>query len=106
MAPAQGLPPPLPPHHAKTTSKITASPYFGKRLSPAQALSGCTRKGSSGTLMSGTTGMSMSSVFNLKDALQCVQMLLCIARHILISEKPNMQAPKLNEQPDSSFHEQ
>lgn len=56
--------------------------------------------------MSGTTGMSMSSVFNLKDALQCVQMLLCIARHILISEKPNMQAPKLNEQPDSSFHEQ
>ncbi len=82
MAPAQSLPPPVPPNHAKTTSKITASSYSGDRLSPAQALSGFARKGSSGTLFSGTTGRSMSSVFKLKHALQRLQTLLCIAHSI------------------------
>ena len=86
MAPAQSLPPPVPLNHPKTTAKITASTYSGERLSPAQAFSGFARKGSSGTLMSGTTGRSMSSVFKLKDTLQRLQMLLCIARSIQTSE--------------------
>ena len=86
MAPAQSLPPPVPLNHPKTTAKITASTYSGERLSPAQAFSGFARKGSSGTLMSGTTGRSMSPVFKLKDALQRLQMLLCIARSIQTSE--------------------
>ncbi len=74
----QSLPPPVPPNHAKTP----ASPYSGEKLSPAQALSGFARKGSSGRLFSGTTGRSSSSVCKLKDALQRLQMLLCIAHNI------------------------